>query len=135
MRENAAASRPRSVETAFTAYDIDVTAMRRMPSAAWMTSTPSGFATCSWIARSAPCTRRPPPPPPATAPRRAPPPAGAHFEHIHHGDLHGQRLIVSADQGGAGGEDLALVDDARLGRRAAHVDGHGVAQIHFPAQR
>src|SRR6516162_3044338 len=100
MSANAAASRPRSVETALTAYDIAVAAMRRMPSAARTTSIPRGFATFSRSARSAAavargaglCARAPR----AHLERSALVDRGdaaatrADFEDVHHRDLDGQ---------------------------------------------
>ena len=61
--------------------------------------------------------------------------AGADLENIHHGDLHRQRLVVAADQRRAGGQRLALVDDAGLRRGAAHVEGDGVLDAERVAER
>ena len=61
--------------------------------------------------------------------------AGADLENVHHGDLHRQRLVVAADQRGAGGERLAVVDDAGLGGGAAHVEGDRVLKPERTAER
>ena len=54
--------------------------------------------------------------------------AGADLENIHHRDLHRQRPVIAADQGGAGGERVAIVDDAGLGGGPAHVEGDRVLE-------
>ena len=61
--------------------------------------------------------------------------AGADLENVHHRDLHRQRLVVAADQRRAGGQRLALVDDAGLGGGAAHVEGDGVLDAERVAER
>ena len=61
--------------------------------------------------------------------------AGADFEDIHHRDLHRQRRLVAADQRRAGGQRLAVMDDAGLGGGAAHVEGDGIVDLERAAQR
>ena len=61
--------------------------------------------------------------------------AGADFENVHHRDLHRQRLLVAADQRRAGGQRLAVVDDAGFGGGAAHVERDRVVDAEHPAQR
>ena len=61
--------------------------------------------------------------------------AGADLEDIHHGDLHRQRLLVTADQRRAGRQRLAVMNDAGFRGGAAHVEGDRVVDIERPAQR
>ena len=60
--------------------------------------------------------------------------AGADLENIHHGDLHRERAVIAADQGGAGGERVTIVDDAGLGSGPAHVEGDCVLETERMAQ-
>ena len=61
--------------------------------------------------------------------------AGADFENVDHRDLHRQRVIVAADERSAGGEYLAAIDHAGLRGGSAHVEGDGVLEPEFAAQR
>jgi hypothetical protein len=61
--------------------------------------------------------------------------AGADLEDIGHRDLDRQAGVVPPDQGGAGGQRLALIDDAGFRRRAAHVEGDCVLDRQRLAQR
>ena len=52
--------------------------------------------------------------------------AGADLLNIDHRDLHRQARGVAADQRAAGHQHVAVMNDAGLGGRAAHVEGDGV---------
>src|SRR5205085_11419716 len=61
--------------------------------------------------------------------------AGTDLENVHHGDLHRQRLIVAAEESRAGGQRLALVDDAGFRRGPTHVERNGVLDAERMAKR
>ena len=61
--------------------------------------------------------------------------AGADLLDVDHRDLHRQAGRVTADQGAADHQHLAVVDHAGLGRGAAHVEGDRVAEPDAVAQR
>ena len=54
--------------------------------------------------------------------------AGADLEDIHHGDLNGQSLLVTAYQRVADGQHLAVMDHAGLGGGAPHIEGNRVLE-------
>ncbi len=60
--------------------------------------------------------------------------AGADLLDVDHRHLHRQARGIAADQRAAGHQHMAVVNDARLRRRAAHVEGDGVAEAHAVAQ-
>jgi hypothetical protein len=61
--------------------------------------------------------------------------AGADLLDVDHRHLHRQPGGVAADQRAAGHQHGAVVDDAGLGRGAAHVEGDGVLERDAVAQR
>ena len=61
--------------------------------------------------------------------------ARANLEYIDHGNLDRQRAFVAADQRSAGRQHVSIVNNARLGGRAAHVERNRMRNAEFAAQR